>query len=199
MLISKNKLMLVDALNKQAVAEFAKYIQLDENKAVVVDQHSLIQIENKAPLPIDDMPQIPGMPEPCHPEKAMIAAKTAKQILQALPKNPRLSVLKHALFASDDTYMYFGATDLDASQVITQRRVEVDYPPYADKIPQTEPKATQHIPIDQLITSLKTMQKCGAKVCRIEIRDTEDPIVLKAQNAEDEEITSLIMPLIVED
>jgi len=195
MLISRNKLSLNDAIDKRSDILWSQFICLDGDKAIVTNGHYLIQMEGQ-PDDEESFPIIPEMKKPSIPKKVMVRAETVKKVLDAIPKKTNLPILTNAIFGEDEEHIYFGATNLDNSQVITQRKEESSYHEYESVFPREKAKATQTFNVDYLIKCLQVIKKVGGKGCnvQIEMRGDTVPIVFKATK-DDENITVLLMPV----
>jgi len=198
MLISREKFQLAKNIEKTRYGDY-EYLYLEGNRAFVINPHFVLFIEDNPPDE-EDFPVLEGIDFGSIPDKVRVKKETALKVLKNLPSKKFFhEVLRYALFCEKGDYIKFGMTDLDDQQVISQKRIDSEYPAFRsfDKLTEVEGELVDHqeLPVDYLLKVLKAFQDFGAETIAVRKFIMNAPVVMTAQK-EQMTMTGVVTPMI---
>lgn len=168
----------LQAVRPATTAEDTRYflaaIQIEPTGVcVATNGHILIKASEASPMPAEDFPIVPGVPEhttaPTGP--ILMSADIADRLCKATPKGPRaMPVLRTVQITTNgDGSSYAAATDLTVPIVVKLTPDGQNFPAYDRVIPKDRPTLAIVLGVPVLEVLIKSAKAIGATSIRLEL------------------------------
>jgi len=135
MLVNKKALVLREVLEKRN--DILGNLYVTKEKVVATDSKMVLELKNPDQKLTKDFPQLSNLnstEKPC-----LLSPQTLAKIEKNLPKKTSLPIIENFIIGENEKDINIFTTDLENSVIISQKRVEGDYPEIEKYYPQSEP------------------------------------------------------------
>ncbi len=176
---------IVDVASDDATRPYLTGVHVVENGAHPIveatDGGMAIRARATGPVPSEDFPAVPGMPEAASgPVDVIVPAETWRAAFKAIPKKASLPILQHVAMVRTEEQIAFAATDLERGTVIPSRTIDGRFPDTKLIYPQTTPTVRIAFSAGRMIRLLRALAALAdnpkGAVVELELRWTDQDV-----------------------